>query len=129
MTCLVGGPSQSRGAETTSSEEPGQPRDGALRPSGERTTYGALVQEIAALSYGPRSPALSELLCEIARRTVREGKGMLSAVVVHAGDPDDLPGDGFFALQAELGRDVSGSLEERWLREFEETIAAYAAEG
>jgi hypothetical protein len=94
---------------------------------GQSTTYGALVNQITAIPYVPQSDALSEMLCDVSRRTVKSGKGMLSAVVVHAGLPDELPGDGFYALQEELGRDISGTREERWRREFAETVAAYSA--
>jgi hypothetical protein len=64
-------------------------------------TYTQLTQRIIALSYLPQSKDLAALLCDISRQTHKQGRGLLSAVVVHA--DDGLPGDGFFALGRELG--------------------------
>ncbi len=66
-------------------------------------TYRELVDQITALSYQPYDDALSDLLSHISRQDNAKGRGMLSAVVIHAGG-DRLPGDGFFDLAKELGR-------------------------
>jgi len=54
----------------------------------------------------PDSRLFADMLDEISRQTDEEDLGMLSAVVIHKGD-DYLPGDGFFKLGRELGRDTS----------------------
>ena len=67
--------------------------------SGKTMSYLELTAEIDALSYCPQSGELSKVLSEISLETHKHGKGLLSAVVVHA--DDGRPGKGFYAL----GRD------------------------
>jgi hypothetical protein len=83
------------------------------RPVLERTAgakgtiaYSELVPHILVVPLEPNSDTLAQLLDEISRTSDAEGKGMLSAVVVHKTD-DYLPGKGFFKLAARLGRDPS----------------------
>jgi hypothetical protein len=68
------------------------------------TTYSAVVEEVTALTLRPDSEVLASLLDDISRDENNAGRGMLSAVVVHA--DDGLPGDGFFKLAKTLGRPV-----------------------
>jgi hypothetical protein len=72
-------------------------------------TYSDLVAEIHAIPLEPDSKVLAEILDKISTDSDAQGKGMLSAVVVHK-DSDDLPGPGFFALAKKLGRDTSDKL-------------------
>lgn len=105
--------------------------DAAAR-SGKSITYSQLVDQITVRKFVdqitvrkflPYDPALSQLLTEISRREDKEGRGLLSAVVVHQ-DAEGLPGDGFFELAAELGRDVSDR-RACWEKEFKLTCAAH----
>lgn len=65
-------------------------------------TYSELVEKITALTYKPYDKALANLLSDVSRKTYKKGRGLLSAVGVHAGG-DELPGDGFFELAEQLG--------------------------
>jgi hypothetical protein len=73
---------------------------------GDALAYSEVVPQVKAMHLERDSPLLARLLDEISRQTDAEGKGMLSAVVIHKGD-DYLPGKGFFKLGKELGRDIS----------------------
>jgi molybdopterin synthase catalytic subunit len=68
--------------------------------------YSEVVSQVKALHLERDSPLFAQMLDEISRQSNSEGRGMLSAVVVHKGD-DRRPGDGFFKLSRELGRDTS----------------------
>lgn len=78
------------------------------RVAAERGTvpYSEVVSQVNAMHLEPDSRLFASMLDEISRHTDGEGLGMLSAVVIHKGD-DYLPGDGFFKLGRELGRDPS----------------------
>ena len=72
---------------------------------------------------------MSELLGEILRHEVAQGRPLLTAIVVHRGN-DNNPGEGFFAIAGELGR-FSGSREalarlEFWVRQVQEVNAYWA---
>lgn len=71
--------------------------------AGTVVTYGQLVEGIDALSYTPNHPALTDLLCAISRKENHAGRGMLSSVVVRVDTGQ--PGEGFFTLATELGRE------------------------
>jgi hypothetical protein len=79
-------------------------RDAARRRT--TITYGELVRHIHAVPLQPDSDVLAQLLDAISTDEHHRGRGMLSAVVVHATD-DYLPGPGFFKLGSKLGHDVS----------------------
>jgi hypothetical protein len=68
--------------------------------------YSEVVSQVNAMHLEPNSRLFADMLDEISRQTDGEGHSMLSAVVIHKGD-DYLPGDGFFKLGRELGRDPS----------------------
>lgn len=94
----------------------------AERGASATITYTDLAERIGVMPYRPYGEAFTDLLCDISRATLNEGKGLLSAVVVR--DDRGYPGDGFFEFLRELGRlDVSG-------RDFsdDEKRAAWAAE-
>ena len=78
---------------------------GALRTPRGTITYGQLVSRITAIRFEPDAHAFHELLGQISESEDREGRGMLSVVVVHQGG-DGMPGPGFFKLAQALGRDV-----------------------
>lgn len=71
-------------------------------------SYGELVARIHAWRIEPNDPMLAKILDYVSSQEHSEGRGMLSAVVVHA--DDRLPGDGFFKLATRLGHDVSDRL-------------------
>jgi hypothetical protein len=86
-------------------------------------TYSQLASKITAMRYAPNGEAFSELLCDISRASHGKGRGLLSAVVVHA--DDGLPGDGFFALAEALGRG-GVDRETGWEEEVAEVYSAWA---
>ncbi len=69
-------------------------------------SYGQLVGHIHTWDLDPRSETLTRILDDISSEEHRQGRGMLSAVVVHATD-DYLPGTGFFKLAARLEHNAS----------------------
>ena len=78
-----------------------------------------LTTKITALRMAPDSHALRELLGDISREENKAGRGMLSVVVVHKDGPNrGRPGNGFFILAQELGRDTRDR-ENFWISEFE----------
>ncbi len=71
------------------------------------TTYGELVDDLRSIiDFGtPRSPVFHCLLGQIADEEEEQGRGLLSAVVVHKGDLR--PGSGFYDGAASWGRDTA----------------------
>ena len=68
--------------------------------------YGDLSRRLSTIEIGPHDPAMGEILGEISKSEDAEGRGMLSALVVHM--QNDLePGNGFYTCAESLGRDVS----------------------
>ncbi len=71
-------------------------------------TYSDLIARVEGHTFtGPNDPFLKSLLTEISREEDHEDRGMLSVVVVN--QETGIPGDGFFELASELGRQVSDS--------------------
>jgi len=68
-------------------------------------SYSDLTRKIRSIPFGPHDYAFHFLLYEISKEEDAAGRGMVSALVVH--QEDGLPGQGFFDLAKELGRDVS----------------------
>jgi hypothetical protein len=86
-------------------------------------TYGeavALIRNLIVLD--PHDHVFHEMLVQISVEEDANGRGMLSAIVVHSNDGQ--PGKGFFDLARQLDRDISDSLA-CWVREvnrlYEET--------
>jgi hypothetical protein len=86
-------------------------------------TYSQLASRITAMRYAPNGDPFSELLCDISRATHAQGRGLLSAVVVHV--DDERPGNGFFALVESLGYDATDK-ESAWQREIAKVHAIWA---
>ena len=79
-----------------------------LKSTGPKFTYTEfrdLLERRTGKHFGVRDKRFHELLCDVCRKTEKEGKGLISVIVVHAG-PDKLPGGEFFTLAEELGRNV-----------------------
>jgi hypothetical protein len=88
-------------------------------------TYGDLAAKIAAIHFEPDAHIFHELLGQISKVEDAEGRGMLSVIVVHkTGEKRGQPGDGFFKLAQELGRDVRDQLR-FWATEFERVRRAW----
>lgn len=78
--------------------------------SARRTiAYSEVVTQVDSMHLEPDSKLLAQMLDSISRHSDEEGRGMLSAIVIHKGD-DYLPGPGFFKLGRQLGRDTSDKL-------------------
>ncbi len=90
---------------------------------GEPISYSDLSREVQTIRFDPESTVLSNMLSEISREEDSEGRGMLSAFVVHK-EKDHLPGDGFFELAHKLGRDVSVKLD-CWVEEINRVYACW----
>jgi hypothetical protein len=74
---------------------------------GRTITYGELTAKISTIHFEPDAHVFHELLGQISKTENDEGRGMLSVVVVYGtGEKRGQPGDGFFKLARELGRDV-----------------------
>ena len=81
-----------------------------------RMPYSELVTYIKAIDFEAHDPRLFHLLYEISTSEANEGRGMLTAIVVHKyGDMQ--PGPGFFELAKSLGRDTKDILA-CWIGEF-----------
>ena len=72
--------------------------------AGETIFYGDLVRLIKTVSLRANDPRLFALLDEISETEYRQGRGMLSVIVINR--KDEKPGWGFFLLARKLGRDV-----------------------
>ena len=68
-------------------------------------SYSELVTGIRRISLDPRSRALAVMLNEISVEEDAAGRGLLSVIVVHK-DGDMQPGQGFFELARQRGRDT-----------------------
>jgi hypothetical protein len=68
-------------------------------------TYGELVGRMQSVPLEPQGYALHHMLGDVSRAEEAAGRGMLTAIVVL--QDNGMPGDGFFALARELGRDTS----------------------
>ena len=78
-------------------------------------TYSELAEQITVMQVEARDPKLFKLLEEISTAEDEAGRGMLSAIVVHK-TGGMRPGQGFFDLAKELGRDTSND-DACWLTE------------
>lgn len=70
--------------------------------------YSDLTRRINSIAFGPHEYAFHALLYEISVEEDAAGRGLISALVVR--QEDGLPGQGFFDLARDLGRDVSDKI-------------------
>src|SRR5215470_8318342 len=75
---------------------------------GKTIAYSDLTKRISSIGFGPHDYSFHHLLGEISCEEEAAGRGMLSALVVHK--EDGMPGQGFFDLARQLGRDVTDQL-------------------
>ncbi len=71
--------------------------------------YSELAQQINAIKLEAHDQRFFYLLGEISSEEDKDGRGMLTAIVVHQ-NGDGLPGQGFFDLANSLGRDASNKV-------------------
>ena len=77
--------------------------------------YGKLAGQIAGIRFQAHDQRFFDMLGEISQAENADGRGMLSAVVVTK-EGDMVPGEGFFELAKELGKDVA-DIDKCWLAE------------
>ena len=87
---------------------------------GRPIAYSELVTRVASLRLDYHDPLLNQMLGEISESEDREGRGMLTVLVVYK-DGEMRPGPGFFELAKQLGRDTSDLLA-CWVREYEDVV-------
>lgn len=73
---------------------------------GDTITYGKLSDSVREIKIAPHDFAMAAMLGEISAEEDAEGRGMLSALVIHK-HGDQVPGNGFYDCAKQLGRDVS----------------------
>ncbi len=91
---------------------------------GKPIPYSDLVAGITAIRLEPHDPRVGYLVGQISRKEDAAGRGMLSVLVVHK-NGDQMPGQGFFDLAAELGRDTSDR-EKCWIKELNYVLKVWA---
>jgi hypothetical protein len=82
-------------------------------------TYGELTREITEIHFHPHDSAFHAMLYEISVMEDRDGRGLLSALVIHAPDATEganRPGDGFWGCASDCGRNISNR-ERCWIEE------------
>lgn len=89
---------------------------------GRTMTYTDLCNEIEAIRFDPHDPRLPHFLGQISTEEDGDGRGMLTAVVVHKHDGQ--PGKGFFELARTLGRRVLDE-EDTWIAELRQLQVIY----
>ena len=77
--------------------------------------YSSLAAQISAITFQADDRAFHALLGDLSEDEDREGRGMLSVLVVHKSG-DLKPGQGFFDLAEELGRSL-GDNDKTWIAE------------
>lgn len=72
----------------------------------DKITYSELAAEITAINIEAHDSRMNHLLGEISSEEDAQGRGMLTAIVVHKFG-DLRPGPGFYDLAKSLGKDTS----------------------
>lgn len=88
--------------------------------------YSELVAKMRTIKLEPESYALANMLGELSSEENDAGHGMLSVIVVRKGS-DMQPGQGFFDLAEELGRDTSDRLK-FWTDELKKVYAYWESQ-
>lgn len=81
-----------------------------------RIPYSHLTSQISSIAIEPDDPRLSHFLDEISSQEEANGRGLLTAIVVHK-NGNMHPGPGFFELAQRCGRDTDVILR-CWIEEF-----------
>jgi len=86
-------------------------------------TYSAMAARMTTLSVAAHDQVLWDIIGDVAKDEEREGRGLLSAVVVHKhGDME--PGSGFFELTKYLKRDCRDQTK-CWIEELKKVYAVW----
>ena len=85
--------------------------------------YSELVQRITSCHLEPHDSRLAHMLGEISTEEDEVGRGLLTVVVVHK-TGDQRPGQGFFELAQQRGRDISDK-ERCWVEELKKVHEAW----
>ncbi len=94
-----------------------------LASDGRVIAYSELSAQISSISFEPHTKPYFNFLGEISEEEDAEGRGLMTALVVHR-NGDFKPGPGFFDLAQQRGRDVT-DLDRCWAQE----VAAVHAAG
>jgi len=92
-----------------------------------RIAYSELSPQIEAIEFQHDDPRFWALLGEVSIDEMDEGRGMLSAIVVHK-HGDMRPGPGFYNLAKSLGKKI-GEVDRFWLAEFNRVHDVWANQG
>jgi hypothetical protein len=92
------------------------------KTKGKPIFYSELNRKISAISFQPDGHDFHNMLGQLSEESDQDGKGLISALVVHK--EDERPGNGFFTLAKELGRDVSDR-EKCWIAEVDRVYGAF----
>lgn len=87
--------------------------------------YSDLTSQINAIKFNPHERPFFAFLGQISSEEDAEGKGMLTALVVHKPPGDCKPGPGFYELAQSLGKDVT-DLDLTWIREVKKVYRSYS---
>lgn len=93
------------------------------KAKGKPIFYSELNRKITAISFQPDGHDFHNMLGQLSEESDQDGKGLISALVVHK-DGDQRPGNGFFTLAKALGRDTSDQ-ETCWIAELERVYRAF----
>jgi hypothetical protein len=86
--------------------------------------YTDLCNQVKAIRFEPYSYALASMLGQVSREEDAVGRGLLSVIVVHkVGDMQ--PGNGFFELASELGRNTADVVA-CWVEELKAVFAQWS---
>ncbi len=69
-------------------------------------TYSDLCKQIKSVDFTPEDHAFHAVLGEVSRRGHRNGKGLLSVLVVYKDKDRQRPGPGFFEMGRDLGYEL-----------------------
>jgi hypothetical protein len=91
-------------------------KDRASRRHNQSISYTDFVESLTAIEIGAHDPRLSSFLEEIVVDEHRNGRPLVTVLVVHK-HGDLMPGEGFFEIAETLGFDVNDR-EAFWVSEF-----------
>ena len=93
-------------------------------------TYGDLTRKITAIRFDPHAYSFHGMLYQISVEEDRAGRGLLSAIVIHAPDASvaaNRPGVGYWSCAKDCGRNISDR-EKSWTEEVGKVFADWAPE-
>ena len=87
-------------------------------------TYTELAGKIRTIQFEAHDLRLNHLIGQVSKEENTAGRGMLSVIVVHK-TGDGQPGDGFFELANQLGRNTSDKMQ-CWINELNKVYACWS---